>query len=199
MGIQLIISGEHSTDLLAELQTISTALTGGNDRAKELASNEIDNIEEKSSDVEVADTPDEPANLPKPTKLTGIEHKREADKMIASGEVDLDIFNLLSKNQRERVTKALSDDRSIVDDVVVDTVEEDTVDNVEESIPVTTVDDIKTLINKVGRDENGNDDPSKYAHIRNILRDAIPEGQEIRVSSIPQYKLRDVYESLGEV
>jgi len=105
MSIQIIIDGKHSTDVLAELKILSDALNGqqlpepkviGVDPAKQGADQTV--ITEVKREVVEEERVQE-----KPKKLFGKQHKEEADKMIAAGEINNDIFPLLSKKQQERV------------------------------------------------------------------------------------------------
>jgi len=248
MSIQIIITGDHSTDVLAELSTLSKALNTssqdecpfdvdeGMSRAKELSKKGMEEAQVQTIVKEVAEnfsTPECLDNI-KPKKLSGPQHKIEADKMIDAGKIDDDIFPLLSQRQKDRVLEALKveEDLDALENGEFEVVEPElSATNAEPNAsdaqtndvvaepetaelnipkdddplpePETTEDKVidteslKALMSTVCRDEKGNDIPEKYSATRNILRNAVPEGKDIKISNIPAEKLKEVYYSIA--
>lgn len=229
MSIQIIITGDHSTDVLAELKTFSAALTPdecpfdvdeGMNRSKELFKKGMEEAERSEiiATGEVGQVLNKEGTGwedPKPTKLSGPQHKIEADKMIDAGEIDDDIFPLLSQRQKDRVLEAMKteEDLDALEKGEFEVVSEPEqpidqnfndveVTNVEEDEPTTEdklidTESLKALMSTVCRDENGKDIPEKYSATRNILRSAVPEGKDIKISNIPAEKLKEVYYSIA--
>jgi len=105
MSIVITIEGNHPTDVLAQLKTLSEGLSGQQSAPVAVSYDQGSKDETVISKVQVSEgkiTEVEPVKE-KPKKLVGKQHKEEADKMIAAGEFDNDIFPLLSKKQQERV------------------------------------------------------------------------------------------------
>ena len=235
MSIQIIITGDHSTDVLAELKTLSAALTPdecpfdvdeGMNRSKELFKKGMEEAERSEiiATGEVGQVLNKEGTGwedPKPTKLSGPQHKIEADKMINAGEIDDDIFPLLSQRQKDRVLEAMKteEDLDALEKGEFEVVSEPELSatNAEPNEPepelsatnaepedepttedkVIDTESLKALMSTVCRDENGKDIPEKYSATRNILRNAVPEGKDIKISNIPAEKLKEVYYSIA--
>jgi len=113
MSVQIIITGDHATDALAQLKTISEAL----EQKIEVSVPQIGipnlpkvNAFDKGSEEEtvISKVEVEEGKVASVKKFTGKEHKEEADKMIAAGAINNDVFPLISKFQQRRVEEALN-------------------------------------------------------------------------------------------
>jgi hypothetical protein len=105
MSIVITIEGNHPTDVLAQLKTLSEGLSGQQSAPVAVSYDQGSKDETVISKVQVSEgkITEVEEVIPQPRKLVGKEHKIEADKMIQAGEIDNDIFPLLSKKQQERV------------------------------------------------------------------------------------------------
>lgn len=110
MSIVITIEGNHPTDVLAQLKTLSEGLSGQQSAPVAVSYDQGSKDETVISKVQVSEgkiTEVEEVK-PQPRKLVGKEHKTEADKMIQAGEKNEEIFPLLSKKQQDRVKEALN-------------------------------------------------------------------------------------------
>jgi len=220
MSIQIIIDGKHSTDVLAELKILSDALNGQQLPAPKIVA--VDPAKEGAdqtviSKVEVVETQDQPAE---PKKFTGKEHKEEADKMIAAGKIDDEIFPLISKFQQKRVEEALASVKEHDElceqekeeyDASVKTEEpaqEPDVgglfddEPVEEEQPTVSLEAIQKLIVSKARtaptkeDPKGKDIPEMYAAVRAEIRNLVSKEEEPKLSNIPVEKYPALYNAI---
>lgn len=206
MPIQLIITGDHTTDVLAEVKALAdaTGISAPQVHVRTIGKpvpapqpvgiDEVTKEKIKKENEAAAESETEE----KTKKLGRGDHKREADKMIAAGEKDEKIFPLLSKKQQERVTEAL-------EAVVEEPKEEETIDGLfdddddQEEEKEITIDDLRSLIESKCRDEDENDLPEAYAAVRQEMRKVIPEDKKISVSNIPQNKIAKLYAAIENI
>ena len=109
MSIVITIEGNHPTDVLAQLKTLSEGLSGQQSAPVAVSYDQGSRDDMIISKVQVSEgkiTEVEEVKL-QPKKLFGKQHKEEADKMIQDGEKNEEIFPLLSKKQQDRVEEAL--------------------------------------------------------------------------------------------
>lgn len=238
MPIQIIIDGNHATDILSELETLTAALRGKKqeeikspsfERAVEIANgnvypeckkytpgddpwmaNTLQQIKDEETKREVEETQKQESEVDEaPKKLSRGQHRIEADKMIANGEIDEDIYPLLSKMQQERVQDALAVENENLTDAEIEAAisqpaePEDVAglfdDEPEEIVKGVTLDDVRALIVKTCRDKDGKDIPQKYAAAREEMRKVIPEGQDVKLSNIPVSALQILYDAISKI
>lgn len=224
MSIVITIEGNHPTDVLAQLKTLSEGLSG--QQSAPVAVNvERKIVETQKQEVEVSRVDDSNSFDVKPKKLVGKEHKTEADKMIQAGEKNEEIFPLLSKKQQDRVEEALNpkDLGAPVEEEVIakapqpekypshapvnegpfdEPVEEITPDvgglfddEPEVVAPTVSLESIKELITSKAR-KDGKDVPEMYAAIRAEIRNLVGKEEEPKISNVPESKYADLYQAI---
>lgn len=240
MSIQIIIEGKHSIDVLAELENLASALTGNDAPFEVSASSSVNVITEPTKEVEegmrraaelsnaamkevaaqnveaaksVIEDKDEPVEKkPKSKKLKGVQHKIEADRMIAEGKKD-EMYSYLSFTQKTRVDNALKgSDVAVTNEnvasqevpaalkSVVDKSVDKPVDNLfDDEASGVNATDIRDIINKTCRDSKGTDIPEKYAAVRSEMRKVIPDNLEVKMSNIPTDKYDALYASIKAI
>lgn len=180
MGVQLIIDGNHVGDVLAQIRMLAE-FTNPQPQVEPTIKVEPVKVAEPSVVTEVAEQNKEAAESiiedgeDKPTKLVGRQHKAEADKMIETGEIDKDIYELLSAAQQQRVDKALTPPANQPDEA------EDEDEQPQDALfsdpqPVkggVTRHSVKDLINHMSI-VDGKSDPVRIAAMRDILKKYVP-------------------------
>ena len=233
MSVQIIIDGKHSTDVLAELKVLSDALN--EPKQLELPLEAPVKTDESSAQAmgesiseakeQVKETGEAVIiSTSEPKKLSRGEHKAEADKMIAAGKKDEEIFPLLSRGQQKRVEESLAAPIEVVVDnapkeednsievggeapAVASIKEEkqEEVDNLfddepeEKSVQKVTIEDLRGLIVKKCKDENGKDIPEMYAAVRAEIKNAVPKDKDPKISEVPEEKYEELYNSLNSL
>ena len=185
MTVQLIITGDHATDLAAELKMLAEALfpsqeppfepdhSVGMARAKELAHLGM---------IAAANEPEQGA-------VTGV------------------LEPILEKSKRApRKKKEIAEDIATVmggklvnNEIVVE-------DPLSVNTPVETTEDkildhqaLKDLINTVGKNTDGTTDSVKYAKIFKVMQTFVGGGQEVKIINIPADKIKEVYYSIAAI
>ncbi len=218
MSIVITIEGNHPTDVLAQLKTLSEGLSG-QQSTPVVVNVERKIVETQKQEVEVSRVDDSNSFDVKPKKLVGKEHKTEADKMIQAGEKNEEIFPLLSKKQQDRVEEALNpkdlgapveENEVIIDDPIAPhrqeaaqaPVEEITPDvgglfddEPEVVAPTVSLESIKELITSKAR-KDGKDVPEMYAAVRAEIRNLVGKEEEPKISNVPESKYADLYQAI---
>jgi len=201
MPIQIVITGDHSTDVIAEIQTLATALGVA---PKNVAG---------ATNTPVASTTSAPSN-PAPASTstaapaTGgktLDRKAQDEavkEMIAAGAKDAR-FDQLTKGRQQEIDKALAKPAETTTAAANSDADLDDMFGDDSAPAATTVtrEQVSALMAKIGKDKDGNPIQPRLLKIREILVDNIPEGQEIKVKSLPEDKLATVYaliEKVGE-
>jgi hypothetical protein len=195
MPIELKITGNHATDIVAEVQTLAEILGVGTTPApapvKAAEAAPTKTAEKVSAKVETAPAPTGTASEGKKT-LSRKEQDEAVAEMIAAGEKD-DRFDLLTKGRQNEVeaalAKAAESEKSDVDDMFDD----------EPAAEVVTREMVSKLMGATCKDANGQTIQDKGVAVRAILVDAIPEGQEIKVANVPEDKLAEVYAAIQKI
>lgn len=211
MSIIITIEGNHPTDVLAELKVLSDALNNQPNQLelpKVKVEREVYQDSPKSQKIQMSEQNDSKSFGPNPfidepveektKKLSRGEHKAEADKMIAAGERDDEIYSLLSRAQQKRVDEALAAPDNVEEkQEEVDKLFDD--EPVEEAKPTITREDISELIIKKCRDENGKDIPEMYAAVRAELKNVVAKDQEPKISNVPESKYQELYNAINSL
>lgn len=207
MPVQIVITGDHATDAIAELQNLATALNGPAKNEAGAKSNTTVSTPsaptpqpQKSTSEETTSTSGETTVAPKEEKLSRTEQENAMKEMIEAGEKD-ERFDLLTKGRAAKVEKALEDaaaepeaeDKTDAD--LSDMFDDDEDDTPEE----VTSDMIRAKMGELGKDANGAPIQDNLLKIREILTTFVPKGEEIKVGRIPQDKLAEVYAALQEL
>lgn len=191
MGVQLIINGDHMTDVMAELEGLTIAMKGSEATTPQTSENVTEEVADDLRDGSmkwwknhvtsepVEESTDEvQKEVKKPKKLHGVQHVNEANKMIMAGEINEEIFPLLSDAQKKRVKLAFV--------------------NGEPDVTVINHESLMNLMKEKGK-VDGKDNPQRYAAFKKIIRDAVPDNKDAKVSNIPTEKLKDVYDQVEDI
>lgn len=184
MTIHLTITSEYPSDFLAQLQQLATALSPQSPSGV---------ITFKTSDIKVPDV----------MCVAPVAPEAEAMDMQAAGFTPTIKAEEAAEVVKVKKTRA----KKVVAAEVVAVTEPVEVAPVEVAAPEPEIisqpepepqklinrDDIRALMAKKGKDANGNDMPAEYAKFRTILKAYTPLGKEIKVISIPDDKLANVY------
>lgn len=187
MPIQLTISGDHATDIIAELQILTQALNGSNAFTQ---SDDLDENEGSAGDREI------------PKKLRGPQHQFEADKMIKAGKRDFDIYQLLSWKQKQRVDDALKELENQKEiehqQESVDAPKDEPKPIIKEVVTPEVIDlvALRALLTVKVKDENGLDIPEKLKQATDLLIKYVPEGMKASTSNIPEDMLPAAYKEI---
>lgn len=197
MPIELKITGNHATDIVAEVQTLAEILgVGGTAPVKAAEAVPTKTAEKAPTKTEAAPAASGTASEGKKT-LTRKEQDDAVSEMIAAGAKD-ERFDMLTKGRQNEVNAALEKaaepekEEASVDDMF----EDDEPAAAEETI---TREMVSKLMGATCKDENGQTIQDKAIEVRKILVDAIPEGQDIKVAFVPDDKLAEVYAAIKAV
>ncbi len=207
MPVQIVITGDHATDAIAELQNLATALNGP--AKNEAGAQSNTNVSkpsaptpqpEKSVSEETTSTSGETTVAPKEEKLSRTDQEKAMKEMIEAGEKD-ERFDLLSKGRAAKVEKALEDaepDAEAEDTTDADL--SDMFDDDEDDTPEeVTSDMIRAKMAELGKDADDAPIQDNLLKIREILTTFVPKGEEIKVGRIPKDKLAQVYAELKKM
>lgn len=199
MPIQLIISGEHATDLFAEITQFADALRGGDNSPKPEAGV---SIKPNASTISAPSTPTTQVSSPATGGKTDVKLTREdqdaaVDEMIAAGAKD-ERFELLTKGRQKAVEDALAKATAPVVEDTSDDVD-DMFDDVEEAAPEITVETVRDLMAKLGKDKDGNAIQDNLIKIRDILTKHVPKGEEVKLGKVPADKLASFHAELKKL
>lgn len=204
MAVQIVITGDHATDAIAELKNLTKALTGpvrAREPQESFGENTFDGvapIENDKSPAEAISEAKHEEEIEKPKKLSAQEQSEAVKEMIEAGEKD-ERFDLLSKGRKSKIEKALEEAEEIPVEDTGEQAEDDDLSSMfddgepEEQI---TPDKVREIMANVGKDEDDEPIKENLIKVREILTANIPEGEEIKVGNIPQDKLVDVYNGL---
>jgi hypothetical protein len=179
MPVQLIITGDHTTDVLAEIQNLSDAMNGPVEHRV--------SVELPSAGETTEEPGPETAPEVKVEKLNRKEQDAAVAAMIEAGEIDQEKYDLLTKGRQNTVNDGIKENTS--SEASLD-------DMFDDDDPTVTADTIRDLMGKVGKDAEGNPIQNNLLKIREILTTYVPKGEEVKVGKIPQDKFVEVYGKL---
>lgn len=202
MTIELIVKGDHVTDVLAQIKQLADATgmttpvnTVHQVKDVPLPSGQVfaDNVDTEAPVEQGQVIETKPANEA-PKKLSRSESMAAVKEMIESGEKD-ERYELLSRGSQKKIDEAHAQPAPVEDDV-------SGLFDEEPAAPAeVTADTIRELMGKLGKDKDGNQVRDNMLKIRDIFVKYIPEGTEVKVGNIPTDKLAEVYadmQKLGE-
>lgn len=202
MPIEIKITGNHATDVVAELQTLASICGVGTVSSKEAGATISQTTTTNSvPSQETAQLTSSPAvgGTVAEKPLTRKEQDDAVSEMIKAGAKDAR-FDKLTKGRKDEIEAALTKPAETADEKKVDADLDDMfADDTTAAPKVVTRDEVSALMAKVGKDKDGNAIQPRLLKIREILVDNIPEGQEIKVKSIPEDKLAAVYALIEKV
>jgi len=203
MPVQLIITGEHMTDVFAEVSNFAAAI-GVEAPSKNVAGGKTQSTASTPSAASTQ-APAKSASTAAPSAGGKTEVKAEDNKlsredqdaaveaMIAAGEKD-ERYEQLTKGRQKAV-----DDGIAAKDTKVDTVDDMFGDDETKTEPEVTAQTIRDMMGALGKDEKGNPVQDNLLKIRDILTKFVTKGAEIKVGNIPADKLNAVYAELKKL
>ena len=200
MSIEIKITCNHATDVVAEIKNLALIL-GVAEVNVELAPSQVTAINNDEFGESATITVKKQAVIVEPT--TGTDKplsRKEQDEavkyMINQGEKD-DRFALLTKGRQTEIENAIAKLNTVVDDPSDANVDDMFVDDASEK--VVSREDVSVMMAKVGKDEDGHGIREKMLLIRAVLVENIPEGLEPKVKNIPEDKLATVYSLIEKI
>lgn len=200
MSIEIKITCNHATDVVAEIKNLALIL-GVAEVNVELAPSQVTAINNDEFGESAIVTVKKQAVIVEPT--TGTDKplsRKEQDEavkyMINQGEKD-DRFALLTKGRQTEIENAIAKLNTVVDDPSDANVDDMFVDDASEK--VVSREDVSVMMAKVGKDEDGHGIREKMLLIRAVLVENIPEGLEPKVKNIPEDKLATVYSLIEKI
>lgn len=213
MSIQLIIEGNHVTDLVSEIQNLATALNGERTvaaapkKAKDLPlpkNTELADTVDPEKEVgagEVVET--KPKVAPKkPKKLPAKEQREVVEELIELMETDKDPrWEQLSATNQNKVTvgieaKSKEDTGEDEDAALADMFDDDDSADADEEI---TLDTIREFMGSYGKDEDGKPIQDNLIAIRGVLEKFIPKGQDVKIGNVPEGQIADLYNAMKKL
>lgn len=195
MSIELKITGNHATDIVAEVQALAQILGVSSTPSPVPQGDAVAKSEQKDEPTPAkTETPTGTASVDKKT-LTRKEQDEAVSEMVAAGEKD-DRYDMLTKGRQKEVDAEL--------EKAEEPAQEDNVDDMFDDEPVeaelvVTREMVSKLMGETCKDAEGKTIQDKALKVRQILVDAIPEGQDVKVVFIPDDKLEAVYKAIQEV
>lgn len=199
MPIELKITGNHTTDIAAEIGLLAQIFgVGGTAPAGNVAgatSGPVASTASAPSTSQPAASTAAPATGGKTDAPKTLDRKAQDEavkEMIAAGAKDAR-FDQLTKGRQQEVEKALTKPaeaaKSDVDDMFDDA----------PAAPAVTRDQISELMGQVCKKPDGTAIQNRALKVREILVDRIPEGQDIKVKNLPDDKLAEAYALIKQV
>lgn len=198
MTVQLIIDGTHITDVLAQVQALADAVSGG--APKNEPGRKSDTTAPTSSTSTTKDVLVETTGSKTDSKtLNRVEQDAAVEEMVEAGSKD-ERFNMLTKGRQKDVEARLAEKDKVEETKPAEPAKDDvgSMFDDDEAAPAVEVngDMIRDLMAKVGKDANGHAIRDKCLAIRDILVKVVPKGEEIKIGNIPAVKLADVYAAI---
>jgi hypothetical protein len=199
MSVQLIIDGNHITDVIAQVQQLATALGGTVEPSKEAGATTSQTTTTTAAPSQEPSTSSTTQTSSGEKPLTRKEQDEAVKYMINQKEKD-DRFEKLTKGRQEEVEAALAKAAEPVDEKKADADLDDMfADDATETAKVVSREDVSNLMAKIGKDKDGNPIQDKLLKIRAILVENIPEGNDPKVKNIPEDKLATVYSLIEKI
>jgi hypothetical protein len=199
MSVQLIISGDHATDLIAEINNLHSALNPK--PAKTSAEKPVSEAKTEAEPVEEekSEPAEKPKVAPKKKKLTAKEQDAVVEKAIADGGIEEEDFEALTQKRQKQVTDALEakpvEETSDDSDDDFDGMFDDEPDTGEE----VTRDTIREIMAEKGKDDDGNQIQDNLISMQEIFKKFVPEGEKVKVGNVPDEKLPELAAELRKV
>jgi uncharacterized protein YpuA (DUF1002 family) len=208
MPIQLIITGDHITDVFAEITNFASAIgapsknvcTGvGATKQQNVSTASAPSTQAPAQSTSTA-APVAGGKTADDGKLTREQQDAAVEEMVAAGEKDAR-YEQLTKGRQKAVDDGIAEKAAPAAD---EKAEEDLNDmfgddNVEQAAPEVTSDTIRNMMAKLGKDADGNPVQENLLKIRDILTKFVTKGKEIKVGNIPTEKLATVYAELQKL
>jgi hypothetical protein len=205
MPVQIIVTGEHATDALAELQNLAVALTGGQEAPAKNVVGATSAPKPTIASAPSTQAPAKSASTAAPAsggatdnKLSREDQDAAVAAMVEAGEKD-ERYNLLTKGRQKAVDDGIAAKVADIETGTPEIVDDMFGDDETPAAPVVTAQTIRDMMGALGKDEKGNSVQDNLLKIRDILTKFVTKGAEIRVGNIPADKLQAVYAELKKL
>lgn len=182
--IELIIKGDHVTDVIAEVDALANAL-GIVKQARAVAEDKSfkEQLVEESVKVSRASTEKKPKQYPYMKQV------KVADEMIENGEIDEEKFLKLNRKQQERVEKGI-ETKEELEQKDLPRVNFNGVDPKEARVK------IAELIHEICADDNGQPIPEMLIKVKERIALFADGSKEAKVKFVSDDKLADLYAAI---
>lgn len=198
MAVQLIIDGQHITDVLAQVQQLAEATGGASTKKEAGATSGSKDSTTSAPSPKAATSTEAPATGGKTeAKLSREEQDAAVEQMIEAGAKDIR-YESLTKGRQKTVDEGIAAKEAAEEGAT----EDDDLDNMFDDEPteeVVTSQTIRDLMGKLGKDADGKQNQDNLLKIRDILVKNIPKGEEVKVGNIPEVKLAAVYADMKKL
>lgn len=214
MAVQLIIDGQHITDVLAQVHALANATSSDPvpSQGKVFATSAVHEAVSRGETVVVAPVKSVPAKSTSTAapsaggkteakaddKLTREEQDAAVASMIDNGEKD-DRYEQLTKGRQKAVDDGIAAKAAPAADKAEDDLNDMFGDDEAEKAPEVTAQTIRDMMGALGKDAAGNPVQDNLLKIRDILTKFVTKGAEIKVGNIPADKLTAVYAELKKL
>lgn len=198
MPIEIKITGNHATDVVAEVRNLALIMGVADITVPSAPSQAVERAEQPLNEKieKVTSTPATGGTTDKP--LTRKEQDEAVKYMINQGEKD-DRFEKLTKGRQDEIETALAKLNAVEDKKADADLDDMFADDTAEAEKVVTREDVSAMMAKVGKDEDGNGIQDRLLKIRAVLVENIPEGLEPKVKNIPEDKLATVHALIEKI
>lgn len=194
MSLQLIIQGNHTTDLIAEIQNLAKALSGPSETVPTVQLDATMPEPPVKTEPHPISEPEEP----KTKKLSVKEQDALVEQLIEDEITNGTEFDKLTKARQKKVVDGIEAKNVLAPDADVDSMFDDEPDEPQATKEV-TADTIRDLMGKLGKDEAGDPIQDNLIAMRDVLSKFVPKGSDVKIGNVPQEKLGDLYASLNEI
>lgn len=195
MPVQIIITGDHATDAIAELQNLSYALGGADVKQENVSTVSAPSMAPAKSTASTAAPATGGAT---DNKLSREDQDAAVASMIDNGEKD-ERYDLLTKGRQKAVDDGIAAKAAPVDDAKEDIDDMFGDDDKTAEEPVANADTVRELMGKLGKDADGNPIQENLLKIRDILTKFVTKGKDIKVGNIPEAKFKEVVAELKKI
>lgn len=206
MPIQLIITGEHITDVFAEISNFANAIGG----EKVCTKNAVGATSMPKSSTNFAPSTQAPAQSKSTaTASAGGKTEVKADDKLNREEQDAAVSEMIAAGEKDARYEQLTKGRqkAVDDGIAAKAAPAEEVENVDDMFgddetmkePVVTAQTIRDMMGALGKDADGNPVQDNLLKIRDILTKFVTKGAEIKVGNIPADKLQSVYAELKKL
>jgi hypothetical protein len=192
MTIKLEIMGDHATDVIGEIKLLAEAF--GVEKPVEpkqvTPKPQVETVTEQEQNTETEepetsnDTEQEQVEEEKPKKVRkwgAVKQGKAIDEMVEKGEIIEEHLPYMSDKNIEKAKEKIAAKLEAIDKSGDDEI---------------TLDDLRQLGNERGKDEDGNQVPSKMVEIRKIITKHVPDGQDIKMSNVAEDKIAEAYQEI---
>lgn len=206
MPIQLIITGDHITDVFAEITNFASAIgapsknVAGETKQQTVSTNTAPSTQAKAQSTSTAaPVTGGKTEAKSDGKLTREEQDAAVEEMIAAGEKDAR-YEQLTKGRQKAVDDGIATKSApAAEEKAEDDLNDMFGDEDKPAETEVTADTIRNLMGSLGKDADGNPVQENLLKIRDILTKYVTKGKDIKVGNIPEEKFAEVVAELKKL